>query len=106
MDSSSDEGLKDYSIPIPALDSRVLGKNKQPIVEEVSSQPLISPRFKLPKLEDKWIDRGLQMLPPEKKAAFLEKWKAMEIHELELCVERSGLIHELANLILEARKKT
>ena len=84
----------------------MLGKNKEPAVKEVSSQPSIPPRFRIPKLEDKWIERGLQMLPPEKKATFLEKWKEMEIHEIELYVERSGLIHELANLMLEARKNT
>ena len=72
--------------------------------EEVASNPSVPSTLGVGYLEDKWITRGQEMLPPEKQAIFEQKWQTMEIHELELFIERSGLIHVLANWILEARK--
>ena len=72
--------------------------------EEVASKPSLPSTLGVGYLEEKWIRRCLEFIPPEKKAIFEQKWHTMEIHELELFIERSGLIHELANWMLEATK--
>jgi hypothetical protein len=83
----------------------LLFKGKQPAVDEdVPKVPSIPPAFGIAAMEDKWVRRGLEMIPAPLKANFLERWNRMEIQELELFRERSGLIHELANWMFESRK--
>ena len=99
----------DFETPLPdlgILQPRKLGedKGKEAVVNKAHSSPSIPTTFGVSNFEDKWIKRGIEMLPPEKKAIFLEKWKKMEIHELELFDERSRLIQELENIMLDARK--
>ena len=89
----------------PKVDEKIKGKMVQ-VEEEVNSAPTNIPIPNVAELEDKWIKRGLEMLPPEQKESFLEKWKKMETKKLELFVERTGLIHQLATLLLDHKKST
>ncbi|XWS27467.1 hypothetical protein CRYUN_Cryun26dG0117500 [Craigia yunnanensis] len=61
-------------------------------------------RFGVAGLEEKVLKNGLDMIGEEKRAALEEKWKKLQIAELELFLQRSELIKEHAKLILEFYK--
>ena len=79
LDSSSSEARRpwylesDYESPLPDLGiskPRMLGKDKEPVVEEANSSHSIPTTFGVANFEDKWITRGVELLPPKKKAIF------------------------------------
>ncbi|KAF3945975.1 hypothetical protein CMV_027704 [Castanea mollissima] len=55
-------------------------------------------------LDERVIKRGLKLIDEEKKVELEERWKEVELAELELFVKRTELIKDQARLILEAYK--
>ncbi|GMJ10022.1 hypothetical protein like AT1G61730 [Hibiscus trionum] len=55
-------------------------------------------------LEDEVLKQGLDMAGEEKRAALEEKWRKLQIAELELYLQRNELVMEHAKLMLEFYK--
>ena len=55
-------------------------------------------------LDERVIKRGLKLIDEEKKVELEERWKEVELAELEVFVKRTELIKDQARLILEAYK--
>ncbi|XWS16802.1 hypothetical protein CRYUN_Cryun33cG0011500 [Craigia yunnanensis] len=76
-------------------------------VNKKGSKSLVSlfyKRFNVACLEEEVLKNGLDMIGEEKRAALEEKWKKLQIAELELFVQRSELIKDHAKLMLEFYK--
>ncbi|XWS10772.1 hypothetical protein CRYUN_Cryun38cG0026600 [Craigia yunnanensis] len=65
---------------------------------------LFDKRFGVAGLEEEVLKHGLDMIGGEKKAALEEKWRKLQIAELELFLQRSELVKEHAKLMLEFYK--
>ncbi|CAJ2648814.1 unnamed protein product [Trifolium pratense] len=52
------------------------------------------------------LERGLELIEESKRVEFVEKWKQVQIAEMELLVRRSQLAKEQFNLLLQALKKS
>ncbi|XWS10234.1 hypothetical protein CRYUN_Cryun39dG0057900 [Craigia yunnanensis] len=65
---------------------------------------LFDKRFGVGGLEDDVLKYGLDMIGGEKRAALEEKWRNLQVAELELFLQRSELIKEQVKLILEFYK--
>ncbi|EOY13716.1 hypothetical protein QUC31_002408 [Theobroma cacao] len=55
-------------------------------------------------MEEKILKNGLEIIGAEKRAALEEKWRKLQIAELELFLQRSELIKEEAKMLLEFYK--
>ncbi|KAJ0076104.1 hypothetical protein Patl1_35073 [Pistacia atlantica] len=55
-------------------------------------------------LEEFVINQGLDMIGAAKKRELEERWKKLQIARLQLFVERTNLIKEQTELVLEAMK--
>ncbi|KAK7843566.1 putative transcription factor [Quercus suber] len=55
-------------------------------------------------LDERVIKRGLELIDEEKKVELEERWKEVELAELEVYVKQTELIKDQARLILEAYK--
>jgi hypothetical protein len=59
----------------------------------------------VPGLEESVIMRGLEFIGKDKRAELEERWREVEMAELEVFVKRSELVRDQARLIWEAYKK-
>ncbi|KAE8681142.1 oxygen-evolving enhancer protein 3 [Hibiscus syriacus] len=92
--------------PVASADEKV--DDGEPMEVDIkwpkSSGSLFDKKSGVGSLEDEVLKQGLDMVGEEKRASLKEKWRRLQIAELELFLERNELVMEQAKWMLEFYK--
>ncbi|KAE8712997.1 RmlC-like cupins superfamily protein [Hibiscus syriacus] len=92
--------------PVASADEKV--DDGEPMEVDIklskSSGSLFDKKSGVGSLEDEVLKQGLDMVGEEKRAALEEKWRKLQIAELQLFLERNELVMEQAKWMLEFYK--
>lgn len=99
------DGLKAELVSSPVKKMDALDDGEPMEVDKKSwGGSLFDKNFCVGGLEVEILKHGLDMIEGEKKEALEEKWRKLQVAELELFLKRNELVKEQAELILEAYK--
>ncbi|XP_022732903.1 probable transcription factor At1g11510 [Durio zibethinus] len=104
---ANSKALTAVKVELPSSPEKNVERGEPMEVDKKSSKnlgSLFDKRFGVAGLEEELLKHGLDMVGGEKKATLEEKWRKLQIAELELFVQRTELVKEHAKLMLEFYK--